>query len=108
MPADGKDIEEEIRSKVDEFNEIYDELVNHEFGAIIQKIQRVKGDDCTRFEHSHAKPSEIYSIKPKMNNILGALAESRDKSTVQADIDAQPGPASDNLLDESPSPPKIE
>ena len=44
----------------------------------------------TRFEQSYAKPSEIYSIRPKNNNILGGLRESRDKSAVNPPQPAKP------------------
>jgi hypothetical protein len=55
-----------MRDRVKEFNEMYDELVNAEYGTVTQKVQRIRQDD-----HSNSRSrliseiSDIYEIKFK-------------------------------------------
>jgi hypothetical protein len=58
-----------MRERVKEFNEIYDELVNSEYGTVTQKVQRIRQDEPSNANHSRSKLiseiSDIYEIRYK-------------------------------------------
>ncbi len=62
-----------MRERVKEFNEIYDELMNAEYGTVTQKVQRIRQEDPSNNQSRSrliSEISDIYEIKFKeVNNV---------------------------------------
>jgi hypothetical protein len=60
-----------MRERVKEFNEIYDELMNAEYGTVTQKVQRIRQEDPSNNQSRSrliSEISDIYEIKFKEVN----------------------------------------
>ena len=112
-----QDYEEEIRARVQEFNEIYDEIVNSQYGTVTQKVPRLRLDNDSN-AHSRSKLiadiSEIYEVRfnPRQSAEKGSEAptkehlpnESSSSDLRQQEELEQPAlEKEENLLDEEPT-----
>lgn len=62
-----------MRERVKEFNEIYDELMNAEYGTVTQKVQRIRQEDPSNNQSRSrliSEISDIYEIKFKEVNTV--------------------------------------
>lgn len=80
LPAD---YEEEIRARVQEFNEIYDEIVNSQYGTVTQKVPRLRLENDSN-AHSRSRLiadiSEIYEVRfnPRQSAEKGSEAPTKE------------------------------